>query len=211
MFYTDAIVIGAGQGGIPLAMKLAKAGIQTALIEKRAIGGTCVNDGCTPTKTLIARAENAYRVKHSEKWGIRVPACSIDINKVIARKNEVVRQFRKSSEAAIKETDNLVLFEGKASFSGPKEIEVKLDEKTETIQAGNIFIDAGLKPDIPLIEGLDTVPFLTTTTILDLTVCPEHLLLLVGNYNVFSCLHGWSVSLWLSNRVVGSRLRWAQM
>ncbi len=183
MFYLDAIIIGAGQSGIPLAMKLSKAGIKTALIEKRAIGGTCVNDGCTPTKTLIASAENAYRIKHSEKWGIKIPDYHVDFNKVMARKNEIVKQFRESSETALKKAEDLIIFEGKASFTGPKEIIVKTDTKMETIQAGNIFIDAGTKPDIPKLEGLDKIPFLTTTSILDLTHCPEQLVILGGNYN----------------------------
>lgn len=180
----DAIIIGAGQGGIPLAIKLAKEGMKTILIEKRYVGGTCVNDGCTPTKTLIASAANAYNIKNSERWGIHVPEFTVDFSVVMERKNEVVRRFRNDNESAIRKTENLTYLKGEASFLHHKEIIVKSDSgTTETLKAENIFIDVGMEPNIPAIKGLGETPFFTTTTILDIDHLPKHLLILGGNYN----------------------------
>lgn len=182
MVQYDGIIIGAGQSGIPLALKLAKAGMEIALIEKNAVGGTCINDGCTPTKALIASAENAYRIAHSHKWGIDVSSFSIDFEQVMKRKNAIVRQFRSGSESSIEKAKNLKLLKGEACFTGPNELVVKLDTNMEHLKAENIFIDVGMEPDIPVLEGLNVVPFLTSSSILELTQRPEHLLILGGNY-----------------------------
>lgn len=182
MLHYDAIIIGAGQSGTPLAIKLSKAGIKTALIEKRAVGGTCVNDGCTPTKALIASAENAYRIAHSRDWGIKVSSFSVDFDEVIQRKNRIVEQFRNSSEMTLGKSKNLTLFNGEACFTSPKEVCVKFNSSIECLQAKNIFIDAGMKPEIPSWKGLSKVPFFTSSSILDVAECPQHLLVAGGNY-----------------------------
>ncbi len=182
MVQYDGIIIGAGQSGTPLALKLAKAGKKIALIEKRAVGGTCINDGCTPTKALIASAENAYRIAQSDKWGISVSSFSVDFEQVIKRKNAIVQQFRAGSESSIEKAKNVKLFKGEACFDSPHEIVVKLDTTMEHLAAENIFIDVGMEPDLPVIEGLNEVPFYTSTSILEITQCPEHLVILGGNY-----------------------------
>lgn len=179
----DAIIIGSGQGGTPLSRKLANAGWKTALIEKRFAGGSCINDGCTPTKSMVASAKIAYEAQRSGIFGVDVSDVKVDIKKVIERKNKIVKSFRDGSRERLLKTDNLELVEGVASFSGFKKLSIaKNDGSTEEISAGHIFIDTGGKPFIPPIDGLHTIPYLTSTTILDIDVIPEHLLILGGSY-----------------------------
>lgn len=179
----DAIIIGSGQGGVPLAKKLAKAGWKTAIIEKRWIGGTCINDGCTPTKAMIACAEVAYTVANSRQWGITVPGFQVDFEKIVARKNEIVSSFRGGATKGLEKTEGLSIFYGTASFNGPKVIDIKLRTgSTETITADQIFINTGASPKIPDLPGLAQVPYLTSTTLLDLQVLPSHLIILGGSY-----------------------------
>src|SRR4051794_9015313 len=121
----DAIVIGSGQGGTPLAKKLAKAGWKTVLVEKRFIGGTCVNDGCTPTKSMIACAKTAYTISHSQEWGITVSDYKVNLEKIIERKNQVVNSFRSGAEKGLQKTEGLTILYGEASFTGDKTLSVK--------------------------------------------------------------------------------------
>jgi pyruvate/2-oxoglutarate dehydrogenase complex dihydrolipoamide dehydrogenase (E3) component len=116
----EAIIIGAGQAGVPLAKKLAGAGWKTALIEKRAVGGTCINDGCTPTKTMVASARVAYLATKSQEYGVEIPSFTFNFEQVMARKDQVVKQFRKGAESGVEDTENLTLIYGDATFSGPK-------------------------------------------------------------------------------------------
>jgi len=179
----DAIIIGSGQGGTPLAKKLAKAGWQTALIEKRAIGGTCINDGCTPTKAMIASAKAAYMVQNIAPLGILTQPPIVDIRKIVARKNEIVKSFRESSKKSLRETANLTLIDGEAIFSGAKLLTVTLrNGNTETVAADKIFINVGTSTFIPPVEGLKDVPYHTSTTLLDVEEIPQHLVILGGNY-----------------------------
>jgi pyruvate/2-oxoglutarate dehydrogenase complex dihydrolipoamide dehydrogenase (E3) component len=179
----DAIIIGSGQGGTPLAKKLAKAGWQTALIEKRAIGGTCINDGCTPTKAMIASAKIAFMAQNSAPLGINIVHSTPDIKKIVARKNKIVQSFRESSEKGLRETANLTLIFGEAIFTGEKTITVtQSDGNTTTLQADKIFINTGTTPFIPPIEGIKQVPYLTSTSLLDVEEIPQHLVILGGNY-----------------------------
>ncbi|WP_343670264.1 mercuric reductase [Chitinophaga sp.] len=179
----DAIVIGSGQGGVPLAKKLAKAGWQTAIIEKRWIGGTCINDGCTPTKAMIACAEVAHTVANSRRWGITVPGFQVDFETIVARKNEIVTSFRGGATKGLEKTDGVTIFYGTAGFSGPKTLALKLSTgSTATITADHIFINTGTSPQIPDIPGLAQVPWLTNTTLLDLQLLPSHLIILGGSY-----------------------------
>lgn len=174
----DAIVVGSGQAGTPLARKLAKAGLQTAIIEKEHVGGTCINEGCTPTKTLIADARVAQTVREATGRGIRVDGFSIDLAHIIGRKNAIVESFRSAGERGLAATPNLTLVRGSAVFSGPKTLTVS----GETYTADLIFINTGCGPSIPPLEGLDKVPYLTSKSILDIPVLPAHLVILGGGY-----------------------------
>lgn len=179
----DAIIIGSGQGGTPLSKRLAKAGWKTALVEKRFIGGTCVNVGCTPTKTMVTSARIAYLAANSKKVGINIPASSVDIEAIVQRKNEIVHQFRNGAKEGLEATTGLTLFFGEATFTGLKEIEISLPTgNKEQLTAPHIFINTGGSPMIPPIEGIDTVPYLTSATILDITEIPEHLLIVGSSY-----------------------------
>lgn len=183
MKHYDAIVIGAGQAGTPLCRKLAESGLKTALIEKRWVGGTCVNDGCSPTKAMVASAKAAWSARHNETLGVSVGSITIDFDEILERKNGIVNRMRGNSEKRILDTAGLDLIYGTARFSGRKEITVSLkDGGTETITADKFFINTGLQPEIPEIEGLSTIPYLTSTTIMELSEVPEHLLILGSGY-----------------------------
>ncbi|MCW3466783.1 mercuric reductase [Chitinophaga nivalis] len=179
----DAIVIGSGQGGTPLAKKLAGKGRKTAIIEQRYIGGTCINDGCTPTKTMIASAKVAHTVAHSEKWGITTPGFTVDLPFIIARKNDIVLRFRNSAAKGLTQTPGLTVIYGSAAFSGEKIITVtSSDGGEQQLTAPLIFINTGAAPHIPNIPGLEEVPWLTSTTLLDEVTLPQDLIILGGSY-----------------------------
>lgn len=179
----DAIVIGSGQGGTPLAKKLAQAGLETAIVEKRLIGGTCINDGCTPTKAMIASAKRAFLVRNSSELGIKSNDCSVDFRKILERKNKIVRSFRESAERGLNETSKLTVLFGEAVFSGKKTITVSSpDDGIQTYTAEKFFINTGTTPGIPDIEGLDKVKYYTSTSLLDIEEVPEHLIILGGGY-----------------------------
>jgi pyruvate/2-oxoglutarate dehydrogenase complex dihydrolipoamide dehydrogenase (E3) component len=179
----DAILIGSGQAATPLARKLAVAGLKTALIERQWVGGTCVNVGCTPTKTMIASGRVAYQVKRSADYGVRTAGFAVDVETFLRRKNSVVLTFREGSTKSLLNTPNLQLIFGTAAFSGPKELAVaKPDGSSEQITADTIFINAGAHPFIPPIPGLDGVPYLTSASILDLHEIPTHLAIIGGGY-----------------------------
>jgi len=183
MLKYDAIIIGSGQAANPLAHKLAAAGWKTALIEKKFIGGTCINVGCTPTKTLVASGRLSYLVNRSSDYGITVKGNSVDIESVIRRKNAHVLQARESSAKRLLETANLDVVFGNAVFSGPKEITVtKQEGDIAVMTADKIFINTGTRPVIPPIKGLAEIHYLTSDTILDLLVVPSHLAIIGGSY-----------------------------
>lgn len=179
----DAIVIGSGQAGTPLSKKLAETGRKTALIEQRWVGGTCVNDGCSPTKAMIASARLAYLIGKGDELGVNTGKLKIDIAKILERKDEIVTRMRKNSEDGILQTKNLDLIYGTASFSGDKEIAVALNGGGETMfTAEEIYINTGAKPAIPEITGLDHIDYLTSTSIMELKQIPEHLLIIGTGY-----------------------------
>lgn len=183
MKHFDAIIIGSGQAGTPLAKKLAEAGMQTALVEKRWIGGTCVNDGCTPTKAMIASARMAYTARKSSTLGIHVSNVSVDLPAIVERKNSIVSKFRNGSLEGLQKVKNLEVIFGNAQFTGVKKLSVlKDDGSEEALTADLIFINTGTSPAIPPIPGLQDIPYFTSTSILDLNVVPEHLLILGGGY-----------------------------
>ena len=179
----DAVVIGSGQGGSPLAGTLAGAGRKTAIIEREHVGGTCINEGCTPTKTMVASARVAYLDRRSADYGVQNGPVNVDMVEVRQRKRNIVETFRGGSEQRLEDAENLDLIRGEARFTGPKELEVRLDGG-ETIQltAENIFINVGARPGGVPVEGLDAVPTLDSTTVMELDEVPEHLLVLGGGY-----------------------------
>jgi pyruvate/2-oxoglutarate dehydrogenase complex dihydrolipoamide dehydrogenase (E3) component len=183
MKHYDAIIIGAGQAGVPLSKKLAKAGKKTAIIEKRWVGGTCVNDGCTPTKTWVASAKAAYNAMHSADIGVEVESFKVNMKRIKERKDDIVMRSRNGGQKAIEETPGLDLIFGEAAFTGEKTISIKLNSGgTEDISGDLIFINAGAKTFIPEVEGLDSIEYLTSTTMLDLDHVPDHLLVFGANY-----------------------------
>lgn len=179
----DAIVIGAGQAGVPLAKKLAKSGLKTALIEKRMVGGTCINDGCTPTKAMVASARMAYLAGNSDGLGIEIPSYEVNFKTVMARKAAIVKQFREGAEAGIEKTENLTLIYGEAKFTDDHTLYINgRDGNFENYTAKHIFINTGASPLIADVEGVKEIKYLTSTTILELTEIPEHLLIVGGGY-----------------------------
>ena len=179
----DAVVIGSGQGGTPLSSALAGAGMRTALVERKHIGGTCINEGCSPTKTMIASGRVAYLASRAAEYGVQTGPIRIDIAKVRQRKRDIVDKFRNSSQSRLEKTANLDLLFGEASFSGPKEVSVRLQEGAQrALSAKYIFINAGTRASRPKLQGLDSVPFLDNISIMELDAVPEHLLILGGGY-----------------------------
>ncbi len=179
----DAIVIGSGQAGTPLSVALAKAGMRTALIERKHVGGTCINEGCTPTKTMVASGRVAYLARRAADYGVHTGPVSLEMSKVRERKREIVDTFRSGSQSRIEKTANLELIFGGASFSGPKTVDVRMhDGGQRTISAKRIFINAGTRASRPELDGLASVPFLDNISIMELDALPDHLLILGGGY-----------------------------
>ena len=180
----DAIVIGSGQGGTPLSRRLAEAGMRTALVERTHVGGTCINEGCTPTKTMVASARVAYLARRAADYGVRTGNIEIDLKRVRQRKRDIVNTFRNVSQARLERTPNLDLIFGTASFTGPKEIalQVKDGGGTRTLTADRVIINAGTRAAIPKLPALDAVPYLDNASIMELDAVPEHLLILGGGY-----------------------------
>ena len=179
----DAIIIGAGQSGGPFSTTLAQAGWKTALIEKEHVGGTCVNEGCTPTKTMVASGRVAYLARRAADYGVQTGPVTVDLAKVRQRKRAIVDRFRNGGQRHIERTEGVDLLFGEARFTGPKTVEVHLnDGETRTLSADKIFINTGGRPANPPVEGLDRIPTLNSTSIMELDTMPEHLLALGGGY-----------------------------
>jgi pyruvate/2-oxoglutarate dehydrogenase complex dihydrolipoamide dehydrogenase (E3) component len=183
----DAIIIGSGQAGTPLSTALAAAGMHTALIERKHVGGTCINEGCTPTKTMVASGRVAYLGRRAADYGVHTGAISIDLKKVRQRKRDIVDKFRNGSQARIEKAANLELIFGEARFgdssTGPRTIEVRSNDGPQrSLSAKYIFINAGTRAARPKLDGLDDVPTLDNVSIMELDTVPEHLLILGGGY-----------------------------
>jgi pyruvate/2-oxoglutarate dehydrogenase complex dihydrolipoamide dehydrogenase (E3) component len=174
----DAIIIGSGQGGNPLAYAFADRGLRVALIERKYLGGTCINTGCTPTKTMIASAQVAHYARNAARWGVNAENVRVDLPAVVARKNAVVQRFRGGIEKRVVDRRTLHLYRNQARFVGPHAIQVG----DETIESDKIFIDTGTRPIAPRIAGLENVHYLTNESILELGQIPEHLIILGGGY-----------------------------
>jgi pyruvate/2-oxoglutarate dehydrogenase complex dihydrolipoamide dehydrogenase (E3) component len=174
----DAIVIGSGQGGVPLATNFAKLGWRVALIEEGQLGGSCINYGCTPTKTMIASARIADAVRRGPQFGVHAGEARIDMAEIVARKNEISGAFRSGIEHRVKNNPNIALYRGRGRFTGPHTVAVN----GETLTSDKIFINTGTRPRILPIPGLDQVPYLTNRNIMDLDRVPSSLIALGGNY-----------------------------
>lgn len=178
----DAVIIGSGQGGAPLSTALVAAGRRTALIEREFIGGTCINTGCTPTKTMIASAAVAHTARSAGRYGVEIDCpVRIDMTAVRRRKRAMVQMFRNGSRAAIRK-GGVEIIDGAGVFTAPHEVAVKTTDSERLLTAPLVVVDVGSRPLTPPVEGLDSVPTLDSTTIMELAVLPDHLLILGGGY-----------------------------
>ena len=183
MKHYDAIIIGTGQAGVPLAKKIGAKKLKVAIIEKNFVGGTCINVGCTPTKTMVTSARVAHLANTSGEVGVNVNDVEIDMKAIIQRKRKIVEKSRNGTEDDLKKADNVELIFGEASFINNKEIKITLKDGGEQIISGDkIFINTGARPMIPEIEGLNDIDYLTSTTIMEVNEIPEHLLVVGASY-----------------------------
>ena len=179
----DAIVIGAGQAGGPLSTALANAGWKTAIIERVHVGGTCINEGCTPTKTMVASARVAYLTRRGADYGVHSGPITIDMTKVRQRKRDIVDSFRNGSQSSIEGTKGVDLLMGEAHFTGPKTLEVVFPGgERRQLTANTIFINAGARPSKPALPGIENIDTLDSTSIMELDSVPDHLLIVGGGY-----------------------------
>lgn len=175
----DAIIIGAGQAGPPLAVKLANAGLQVALVERKLFGGTCINTGCIPTKTLIASAQAAHIVQHAQEYGININGvASADMPSVRARKDAIVSRYRNGMEKWLNSTPNCTVYKGHAKFIDSTKIKVGDD----ILQADKFFINVGARATVPSMPGLEKINYFTNSTIMEIDFIPEHLIIIGGSY-----------------------------
>jgi pyruvate/2-oxoglutarate dehydrogenase complex dihydrolipoamide dehydrogenase (E3) component len=172
----DAIVIGTGQAGPALAARLAGAGQSVAVIERDKFGGTCVNDGCTPTKAMVASAYAAQLARRAGEYGVRVSEPVVDLAAVMARKDAIVARSRGGIEKWMEKS--ATLYRGHARFTGADTVQVN----GETLTAGRIFVNVGGRPLVPDMPGLDSVPFLTNQSMMALKELPAHLVVVGGSY-----------------------------
>jgi len=175
----DAIVIGTGQAGPSLAVRLANAGMKVAVIERQRFGGTCVNTGCIPTKTLIASARAAHVARHASDYGVNIGgSITLDMKKVKERKDAVVHRSQDGVEQWLRNTENLTVYEGHARFEDARRIRVG----AELLEANKIFINVGGRASTPPLPGLDQVSYLNNSTMMDVNFLPEHLVVVGGSY-----------------------------
>jgi pyruvate/2-oxoglutarate dehydrogenase complex dihydrolipoamide dehydrogenase (E3) component len=174
----DAIIIGAGQAGPSLTDRLARAGMRVAIIERGRFGGTCVNNGCTPTKTLIASAHVAHQARRAADYGLQVGAVKVDMARVKARKDAVVEGSRSSLEQWLRSLANVTVYQGQARFVDAHTVKVGSD----ALEAERVFIDVGGRPSVPNMPGVDQVSYLTSESMMDIDFVPEHLIVIGGSY-----------------------------
>src|SRR5262245_2065383 len=175
----DAIIIGTGQAGPALARRLVAAGWKVAIVERKLFGGTCVNTGCTPTKTLVASAYAAHVARRAAFYGVTIGgAIGVDMKAVKARKDAVVRPSSEGVERSLRTLKGCTVYVGHARFVGPKEVEVGND----VLKAEKIFINVGGRAAVPPIPGLDQVSYLTNSSMMDVDFLPPHLIVLGGSY-----------------------------
>jgi pyruvate/2-oxoglutarate dehydrogenase complex dihydrolipoamide dehydrogenase (E3) component len=178
----DVLILGSGQAGNPLSSDFVKAGKRVALIECAEVAGTCINYGCTPTKTMVASAQRAWQAHHAAELGIEVGSVRVNLERVRARKRKIVEQFRASNEKRFA-SGQPELVRGEARFVAPKEIAVALKAGGERrLTAETIVINTGDSPTVPPIAGLDGVPHLDNVSLMELDAVPGHLLIVGGGY-----------------------------
>src|SRR5437773_5506489 len=174
----DAIVIGTGQAGPPLAVRLAQSGRKTAILERNRFGGTCVNTGCIPTKTLIASAHAAYVARRAADFGVTIEgAVRVDMPRVKARKDEVVAQSTGGVQKWLRGTPDVTVIEGHGRFESARVVDVG----DRRFTAPEIFINTGGRPTIPPIEGLTQIDYLTSSSMMDVDFLPDHLIVIRGS------------------------------
>src|SRR6516164_4396768 len=179
MLHHDAIVIGTGQSGPALARRLVAAGQKVAVIERKFFGGTCVNTGCTPTKTLVASAYTAYLARRAADYGVTIGGpVGVDMQAVKARKDAIAGASRRGVERSLKTLEGCTVYEGHARFVADKKVAVNGFE----LGADRIFINVGGRASVPLIPGLDQVPYFTNSSMMDIDFLPAHLVILGGSY-----------------------------
>jgi pyruvate/2-oxoglutarate dehydrogenase complex dihydrolipoamide dehydrogenase (E3) component len=175
----DAIIIGSGQAGPSLAGRLTAAGRKVAIIERGLFGGTCINTGCVPTKTLIASAEAAHVARRAADFGVSIEGrVSVDMKRVKARKDAISSRFRSGTENFLKTLPNCTVYEGQARFESPREVSVG----TARLTAGQIFINVGQRARIPALRGLGQIRYLTNSSMMSVDFLPHHLVIIGGSY-----------------------------
>jgi len=175
----DAIIIGTGQAGPSLAVRLAGTGMKVAIIERKRFGGTCVNNGCIPTKTLVASARAAHVARRAGDYGVTISgSIVVDMKKVKARKDAVVRQSSEGVEKWLRNTQNLTVIEGQARFADANRVRVG----DELLEADKFFINVGGRASVPPFRGIDQVSYLNNSTMMDVDFLPEHLVVIGGSY-----------------------------
>ncbi|RYG66685.1 FAD-containing oxidoreductase, partial [bacterium] len=178
----DVIIIGGGQGGA-LARMLCEGGKRVALVEKEALGGACVNHGCTPTKAHIAAAKRAHDARTAREMGVFTGEVRVDLSAVVDRSNKLVNQFVEEIKETLSSFSNLTLLYGTAKFQGQHEIEVALHDGSKShLRAPQIVIATGMRPEVPQIDGLEQIDWLSNSSLLQLMELPEKLLVLGGGY-----------------------------
>jgi pyruvate/2-oxoglutarate dehydrogenase complex dihydrolipoamide dehydrogenase (E3) component len=175
----DAIVIGTGQAGPALAARLSGAGMKVAVIEKHKFGGTCVNDGCTPTKTMVASAYAARVASRAAEYGVQLSGeARVDMKRVKARKDAIVAAASGSVEKWMRELKGATVYKGHARFTGPNGVEVN----NQKLTSSRIFVDVGGRPLVPKLRGIEGVPYLTNVSVMDVDFVPQHLIVVGGSY-----------------------------
>jgi pyruvate/2-oxoglutarate dehydrogenase complex dihydrolipoamide dehydrogenase (E3) component len=175
----DAIIIGTGQSGPALARRLTREGRKVAIIERKRFGGTCVNNGCIPTKTLIASARAAHVARRAAEFGVVIEGpIRVDMKAVKARKDAIVRVSNEGVEESLRENPGVTVYVGHARFAGPKEVEVG----DQRLAAEQIFINVGGRADVARVPGIETVPYYTNSSMMAVDFLPEHLVILGGSY-----------------------------
>src|SRR5437867_2274230 len=175
----DAIIVGTGQAGPFLAQRLAATGIKVAIIERKLFGGTCVNTGCIPTKTMVASAYAAHMARRVVDFGVAIDgSVSVDMRRVKARKDAVSGKSRIGTETWLKKMENCTVYEGHARFESPRDISVGPDRLT----ADRIFINVGGRAVVPPMPGLEQVEYLTNSSMMDIDFLPRHLIVVGGSY-----------------------------
>jgi pyruvate/2-oxoglutarate dehydrogenase complex dihydrolipoamide dehydrogenase (E3) component len=178
----DAVIVGAGQAGPSLAGRLTATGQRVAMVERKLIGGTCVNNGCIPTKTLVASAHAAQLARRGAEYGVATGPVGVDMVKVKARKDEIMLSDRKGVEDWLEGMESCTVFRGHARFEDPHTLRVGLQDGDELLHADRIFLNVGGRAVVPEIPGLSDVEFLTNVSILELDTLPSHLVIVGGSY-----------------------------